>query len=92
VESRYIDGKPLHHQPSARAIDYSPQASEFFVTTAEDFARLKGHQVQDIFRHRHIVIPGTGPEDLQFNHQGLASLGLLMATRQIQGVCHYSHN
>lgn len=62
------------------------------MTCADDFAKLKGHQVQEIFRHRHIIIPGTGPEDLEFNHHGLASLGMLTAKRQIQGVCRYHHN
>lgn len=68
-------------------IDYNPDASEFFITTVEQFEKLKGHQIQEIFRHRHIVIPGTTPEDIEFNNQGLATLGLLTAKRQIQGVC-----
>jgi len=79
----------MHHQPSARMIDYNPDASEFFVTTVEQFEKLKGHQVQEIFSHCHIVIPGSTLEDLEFNHQGLASLGLLSAKRQIQGLFLY---
>jgi hypothetical protein len=59
--------------------------SEFFFTTADAFEKLKGSQIQEIFRHRHIVIPGQPQEEFQFNRRGLSMLGSLTAPREIQG-------
>ena len=81
-----MDGKPLHYLDSARSLQYDRKASQFFVTTEEDFAKLKGTEIQEIFRHRHILIPGTAPDDFGFNREGLKALGSLTARRQIQGM------
>lgn len=88
VERLYRDGRPLHHQDSATAIEYDPigETSNFFVTTAEAFDKLDGEQVQAIFRDRNILIPGPAPKDFHFDSQGLVVLGSLTTKRQIQGI------
>lgn len=85
VERLFKDGKPLHHLDSARALEYDSQASQFFVTSAEDFEKLQAEEVQNIFRDRHILIPGHAPEYIGFDRQGLATLGSLHTQRDIQG-------
>jgi hypothetical protein len=90
VERLYQNGRPLHHLDSARAVhsDLLDGRSAFFVTTEAEFQKLKGDQIQAIFRDRHIVIPGPPPDDFHFDHQGLAALGSLTASRQIQGMLY----
>jgi hypothetical protein len=85
IESQYQSDRPPHHQPNATMQEYRPEASQFFVTTAEIFGKLGGEDIQEIFRHRHIVISGSSSEGLRFDHHGLASLGSLDAFREIQG-------
>jgi hypothetical protein len=86
AERLYQNGTPLHHLDSARSLDYDPQASHFFVTTPEQLEKLTTQEIQEIFRHRHILIPGPPPRDFHFDSQGLATLGSLTAPRQIQGI------
>jgi hypothetical protein len=85
VKGMYKNGKPLHHLDSARSTVYSSDSSNFFVTTMEDFQRLTAHEVQEIFRHRHILIPGTPPKNVKFDRAGLSNLSSLTAKREIQG-------
>jgi len=86
VESLYQDGWPPHHLDSARSLEYDPNGSDFYVTTHEEFAKLKATQIQEIFRHRHIIIPGRPLEDFKFDRDGLKAVGSLTARRQIQGM------
>jgi hypothetical protein len=53
--------------PAAQSLDYDPMGSEFFFTTADAFEKLKGSQIQEIFYHHHIVIPGQPQDEFQFN-------------------------
>jgi hypothetical protein len=85
VQALFANGRPLHHLDSARSLDFSPAASSCFVTTVNDFNNLSAAQVQDIFRHRHILIPGAVKEDIKFDRQGLATLGSLTTVRTVQG-------
>lgn len=90
VERLFKDGKPLHHLDSARALEYDPQASHFFVTSAESFDKLEAKEVQNIFRNRHILIPGSASEEyIKFDHRGLATVGSLHVERDIQGDFFY---
>jgi hypothetical protein len=90
IASLYHDGKPLHHLPSAANLDpdrSSSTLSSFFVSTVSDFCKLKAEKVQEIFRHRHIVLRGSGSvsED-NFDVKNLEKLGSLELLREIQGV------
>jgi hypothetical protein len=86
VERLFVNGLPPHHQESSRSLNLLPGASKFFVTTPEDFVKMKPKEVQDIFRHRHILVPGTPPSDFQFDRAGLGQLGSLDDFREIQGL------
>jgi len=83
-----MDGRPLHHQHSATSLEYDPTSgtSTFFVTTLEKFEQLDGQQVQDVFSHRSILIPGPAPKGFLFDRQGLAKLGSLSVERTVQGI------
>lgn len=87
VTGLYEAGRPPHHMDGAMLTDYDPRAggSHFFVASADTFEKLDGDQIQAIFRHRHILIPGSSPSHCGFNREGLASLGSLTAPRHIQG-------
>jgi hypothetical protein len=86
-----VGGKPLHHLVSAKSKAYDPNASKFFVTTTEEFEKLQGHEVQDIMRHRNILIKGVPPQGVRFDRRGLAAMGSLTANRQIQGGFYILH-
>ena len=85
MESLYTHGCPLHHMPSATSLHHQPQSSQFFVTTLAEFERLKPAQVQEVFRHRHILVRGPPPDNFQFDLHGLSQLGSLTSARDIQG-------
>jgi len=84
VTSRYQDGKPLHHLKSARSLKYDPNASQFFVVSREELEAMSGKEIQEVFRHRHILVPGH-PTDFAFDRKGLSQLGGLKTKHQIQG-------
>ena len=44
--------------------------------------------IQDIFRHRHILIQDVETEEMAFDLVGLASLGSIMLPRFIHGKHH----
>jgi len=45
---------------------------------------MSGKEIQQVFRHRNILVPGK-PTDLSFDREGLSRLGGLKTKRQIQG-------
>jgi hypothetical protein len=90
VKGLYHESKPLHHLPSARSREYSPGASEFFVTTDEELKAMSPQEVQDIMRHRHILVPGK-PTGKKFDRATLRSIGSLSQKRHIQGEYHMVH-
>ena len=85
VERLYQDGRPLHHQASARCSKNSPGASSIFVVDFASFSHMSGREIQDIFRERHILVVGVPNEQMSFNVEGLATLGSLVLPRQGQG-------
>ena len=85
IERRYIDDHPPHHHPSAQNID-GPHGSAIYITTHQKAALLTPLQVQEIFRHRHIVITGEEQPNSQFDREALSKLGSLTAARQVQGM------
>ena len=85
VQRTYKDGRPLHHLPSARSKEYSPDASSIFVIDASDFRQMSATEIQGIFRHRHILVLGVPTEDMEFDLEGLSSVGSLLLPRNGQG-------
>lgn len=62
VESLYEDGQPLHYLESAMSVDYDPndaRVSSIFVVDCAKFKKMQGPQIQDIFKHRHILVHGV---------------------------------
>ena len=92
VKRLFQQDKPLHHLDSARALEYDPKGSVFYVTTTQEFDKLDADQIQEIFRRRHILIPGTPEQDVRFDRIGLATLGSFKATREIQGKVFLPNN
>lgn len=88
VESLYEDGQPLHYLESAMSVDYDPndaRVSSIFVVDCAKFKKMQGPQIQDIFKHRHILVHGVEVEDMAFDEQGLSSLGGLHVSRTMHG-------
>lgn len=46
---------------------------------------MTGQQIQSIFRERHILVHGVETEKMEFNEEGLATMGSLTRPLQVQG-------
>jgi hypothetical protein len=86
VKSLFKNGQPLHHLISAKSREYDPASSKFFVTNNEELDQMSPQEVQDIFRHRHILVPGKS-SGKKFDRAALRFLGSMTQKRTIQGEC-----
>lgn len=86
VESHYIDGRPRHHLPSARNVVMESGASIFFIVEFPDFVEMEIQTIQDVFRHRNIVVRNVPQRDFQWCLETLSLVGGLYQSRDIQGV------
>jgi hypothetical protein len=77
VEEGYVNGMPKHRLPSAHSKEYDPAASAVFVVEWAEFEKLSKPQVQDIFRHRHILVINSPTSTLNFDEVGLSTLSAL---------------
>ena len=78
--------RPRYHHPSARdPLCQDASASSIFVVEYEDFSTLDPFLVQEIFRHRHILVTGVPHENMEFNEHGLSYLGSIYRPIEIQG-------
>jgi hypothetical protein len=61
VQAGFKNGLPLHLLPTARTVEYRPgsEQSAIFVSSSADFLRLEDTAVQDILRHRAMLIHGN---------------------------------
>jgi hypothetical protein len=89
VQSGYVNGLPLHLLDSARDINYDPDASCIFVVEWERFKCTNSRDIQKIFRKRHILIVNAPVEAVDFNREGLETLGSLHSPRTVQGLKGY---
>jgi hypothetical protein len=87
IEGLYQNGRPLYHLESARSTAYDAQSS-IYVVDFVDFKKMKPRDVQDVFRHRHILVLGVEVDELEFDLPGLATMGSLNVPRQMQGDCY----
>jgi len=76
---------PPHYQQNATHASFRNQRSRIYVAD-DHFNTLSAHQVQEIFRDRHILLPGAMSTNINFDRQGLLNLGCLTATCDIQGM------
>jgi hypothetical protein len=86
VESGYVNGVPPHLLPSARETDYNRDASCIYVVDWTVFKDLPLLTIQEIFRHRHILVVNAPVETLTFDREGLETLGSLRSARHTQGL------
>ena len=85
VESRYLNDLPLHRFPSARSIEYDPEGSSIFIVEANVFEKMSAVEIQNIFRHRHILVLNTPQSQLSFDREGLSTLAPLKKKVVFQG-------
>jgi hypothetical protein len=86
VTSGFVDGVPPHRRPSAKNIEYDKNASSIFVVESDNFAKLTAAEVQEIFRHRHILVRNSPTvERLDFTLDALERLGSLSMPVCLQG-------
>jgi hypothetical protein len=92
VEQGYVDGKPLHHLPSARDREWAQGQSRIFVVEYDEYSRMSTQEVQRIFRDRHIlVINQPDRENGEFGLKALSMLGHLDADLEMQGEKELAH-
>jgi hypothetical protein len=75
VESRNYMGTPPHRLAPSRSLEYDPSASSIYVVEYDDFALLDPRVIQNIFRHRHILVRNSPQKILEFDREGLSTLG-----------------
>jgi hypothetical protein len=85
VQSSYIDGVPPHRLPSAQEITYDPAASCVFVVEWNRFKSMDASTIQQIFQHRHILVLNSPVETVEFDREGMETLGSLSLIRSVQG-------
>jgi hypothetical protein len=91
VQASYIDGVPPHRHPSAREVTYDPAASCVFVVEWHRFKSMNASTIQEIFRHRHILVLNSPIETVEFDREGLETLGSLSSIRSVQGAFQECH-
>ena len=91
VEGLYKDGRPLHHLPSARSTDFDPEASSVFVVEHRDFRSMDPQKIQDVFRHRHILVLGVPMDEdtVSFNEASLSLFGDIDRPLEITGMSFF---
>jgi hypothetical protein len=89
IQSRVVNGKPPHRHPSARRIEYDPKGSSIYIADWTEFSKLTPLQVQDIFRHRHILIRNAPVEQAEFTLEGLEMLGSVRRQVSLQGLSRF---
>ena len=83
-----MDGRPLSQLPSAHSPSYDPSKqniSSIFMVDCRMFKKMSPAVIQDIFRHRHILVQDVETEEMAFDLAGLASLGSIRLPCFIQG-------
>jgi hypothetical protein len=66
-------------------MDYDPDGSSIFLADYSTFLSMSAAQIQDVFRHRHILVSDVPTEKMEFDLEGLSSLGSLSRPVSIQG-------
>jgi hypothetical protein len=85
VEANYVKGKPLHHFPAARSIEYQPGASIFFIIDHLAFEQLSKAVKSDLHRHRNIVVRNCPQRSYVWSPDTLSLVGGYEEDQEIQG-------
>ena len=56
----------------------SQDVSSIFVIKSADFKKMKSRDIREVFRYHHILVLGVETEKMEFDLEGLSSLGSLM--------------
>jgi hypothetical protein len=78
-------GPPLHRRETSRLTNYNPKESSIFIVESRDFEEMAPRKIQEIFRHRHILVRNSPGARLDFDHDGLSTLGPLDKEFYFQG-------
>jgi hypothetical protein len=85
LESSIPEGRPRFHDPSARSLNYDPEGSSIFIVDYSTFLSMHPSQIQKVFRHRHVLVSNVPTEKMEFDLEGLSSIGSLSKPISIQG-------
>lgn len=86
VTKNYVDKAPRHYLLSAQNIHQQAGASVFCILNFQTYVSLSAHQIQDIFRYRHIVITDIPSRKYSWSRETLGMLGSLTQDRDIHGM------
>lgn len=85
-------GHPPHWQPAASQSALSSGCSSIFVVDCNTFKQMSPLQIQEVHRHRHILVTGVDSgRPIQFDEQGLEMLADVDAEVQIQRMYSLSY-
>lgn len=90
VEELYVNGRPRHHLPSARDLEWHPddlEQSSIFVVDYTTFSKMHPSQIQAVFRHRHILVVDTPFPEEPFDMSTLCQLRDPRRNQEMQGEC-----
>src|ERR1700678_2626578 len=85
LESSIPEGRPQFHDPSARSLNYDPEGSSIFIVYYSTFLSMHPSQIQKVVRHRHILVSNVPTDKMEFDLEGLSSIGSLSKRISIQG-------
>ena len=85
VESNYVNGRPRHHLPAARQVQFTPDSSAFFIIDYPQFMKMSAQDIHLIARARHIVVEHVPQDDFTWSRETLLRMGNLTQPREIQG-------
>jgi hypothetical protein len=85
VEKAYVNGVPPHCLPPSRSHNFDPMASSIFIIQWAEFMKMRNLEIQQIFRHRHILVTGTPTDPMNFDEEGLSTLAPLHQKNVFQG-------
>jgi hypothetical protein len=67
-------------------VEFDPDASSIFVVPHSDFRSMDPQTIQNIFRHRHILVLGVPmEEEVSFDEGSLSLFGDIDRPREITG-------
>jgi hypothetical protein len=89
VAPQFSMGTPLHHLKSARDQVIRPGQSSIFVVEWTDFNKMDALEIQEIFRHQHILVINWPEKTLEFDQAGLSLLAPMKKQKEFQGESSY---
>jgi hypothetical protein len=85
VHSLYEENAPLHHSTNARSLTVKPNASSLCVLDYHAYKDLTQTEIQQIFRHRHILVTGAPVEPLVDTDKAILPHGNQYMHRPLHG-------